>query len=366
MELQKQDIIRLRLYKSGIIEPFKNIEQCLTYLFGIQSQAQQFGEISIFNRVGKLKLKDLKNAYNRHDIIKIWGQRMTVHMYWKDDWKTIHQVYAHRDNFVKRGWADNQDVFEKILAELETSILEKKVSKNEIVTLIEQAASHITNTYRDYSILLQATLDGILFGIPEMPQTKYFAHRSVCIDDDDYILWGSDKEKALEYLLMVYFSNYGPATIADFCHWSGLTKREIQDPFNKIKNRLDLFSHKRKIYYLPQNDIHLKELDKEKNTKFVKLLGKFDPLFVSFSDKSWIVDAEQQKAIWRSAGHVEAILLIGNDVAGTWRYRMNGKNMDFTIFSFRRILKNEQKLIEREASKIAKFLSRTINKIDYH
>lgn len=102
MTISKQQIAHLRMYKSGIITPFNNIEECASNLFGIQSQVQQFGEISLLNRLKELNRNQLNVLYQTHKIIKIWGQRMTVHMFSYKDWKVVHQVYANRSNFVKK------------------------------------------------------------------------------------------------------------------------------------------------------------------------------------------------------------------------------------------------------------------------
>ena len=361
MELQKNDITLLRIQNSGLITPFDNIESCIRNLVGIQSQAQQFGEISILNRVENLKQEDLRQLYDSYDIIKIWGQRMTVHMYSKKDWKVIHQVYAHRNSFIKRGWQENKATLEKLLLEIAQLKTKQKIDKLEIAELIQNIAPHITNEYRDYSIIIQSTLDAILFGIPQMPQTKHFAHRSVCIDEDDFKAWGSNKEQSLHHLLSTYFRFYGPATISDFRHWSGLTQREIQDCFSNLKNELISVSVSGKNYYGYSENLQLSGWENES----IKLLGKFDPLFVSFSDKSWIATPEQQKAIWRPAGHVEAVVLINGKLAGTWRYSIKGKKINFSIHPFLRITSSQKKKIAVEAKKIAQFLEKQLDKIEY-
>ncbi len=40
------------------------------------------------------------------------------------------------------------------------------------------------------------------------------------------------------------------------------------------------------------------------------LLGKFDPLFVSYAKKNWLASEKETSLIWRTAGQIEAVLII--------------------------------------------------------
>lgn len=364
MKIKKQDIRKIRLYKSGLVKPFADIKECAGNLFGIQAQAQQFGEISIFNRVCGVTQEKLQNLYKKHELIKIWGQRMTVHMYNAADWKTVHQVYGSRSNFVIKGWEDKDGWLEKLINKIDKLTAKKPALKKDIASLIEKNVPHIKNEFRDYSVILQATLEGVIFGIPDMPQTKYFAHRNKCIKDKDFSLWKKDIEKSTQKLILNYFKNYGPATLNDFCHWSGLNKSEAKAAFEKIEDKLFCDRIDGGAYYIMKGDKDIESF-KDLKTAEVKLLGKFDPLFVAYCDKSWIADAKQQKAIWRPAGHVEAVVIINGDLAGTWRYEMKGSKLNFNAGLFSSVSKEDKKKISLEAEKLSGFLSKKLGKVTF-
>ncbi len=42
----------------------------------------------------------------------------------------------------------------------------------------------------------------------------------------------------------------------------------------------------------------------------VRLLGRFDPMLLATKDKSWSIDEQHQKRVWRPGVQVEAVLLI--------------------------------------------------------
>lgn len=77
-----------------------------------------------------------------------------------------------------------------------------------------------------------------------------------------------------------YFKYYGPATILDFLHWSGLRRCDIAEEINKfILNNNYIEVEDEKYYYVIKPDI--KEY---RNSKYI-FLGKFDPLLVSYYNK---------------------------------------------------------------------------------
>lgn len=363
MQASLRQIAHLRMLKSGIISPFNSAEECVKRLFGIQSQAQQFGEISLFNRVEDLRRGDLNALYQNHRLIKIWGQRMTVHMFSADDWKIVHQVYADRNNFIKKLWQNNSHRLTAIFSEIDKLTHSGQVDKKCISALIDELASEIETPYRDYAVIIQACLNGLIFGIPNLPQTQYYAHRRACVDDDLYQSWNSDRHLAIDALLIRYFQNYAPATIVDFCHWSGLKKAEIQAAFARVEPQLTQILVDKKPFYLFAEDAA--RLCDDGPVCSVKLLGKFDPLFVSFADKSWIATPPQQKAVWRPAAHIESVLLVAEKLTGTWRYKIRGKNIDFTFYLFGKVSLKNKRLISSEAEKIAGFLSKTVGQLSY-
>ena len=50
----------------------------------------------------------------------------------------------------------------------------------------------------------------------------------------------------------------------------------------------------------------------------MRLLGRWDPMLLALKDKSWLIDNEHKKKVWRPGGNVEATLLIHGRIAGTW------------------------------------------------
>lgn len=74
--LTNSQIAQNRLLNSGLLQSkFPSAEDATRALFGIQSQYQQFGEVSLFNRVNNLTKESLQTTYDDKGLIKIWGAK---------------------------------------------------------------------------------------------------------------------------------------------------------------------------------------------------------------------------------------------------------------------------------------------------
>ena len=64
------------------------------------------------------------------------------------------------------------------------------------------------------------------------------------------------------------------------------------------------------------------------------LLPKFDPLLLAYKDKTWIARLDDQKKIWKKAGHVEGIVVQNWKAIATWKYKIGQTIIDFTVDLF--------------------------------
>ena len=89
----------------------------------------------------------------------------------------------------------------------------------------------------------------------------------------------------------------------------------------------------------------------------MRLLYRFDPLLLATRDKSWLIDAEHYKKVWRPSAHVAAVLLVGGRIAGTWRYDRKAKGLDIAITPFSRLTRRVVAAVEKQAAGVAGFFA---------
>lgn len=353
-EITASEIILLRLAANGLTQPFATPQACVEALVGIQSQFTQWAEVSIMNRTTGTTLPLLGELYRRHALINLWAQRHTLHLYTKEDWHILSDLYEARA--VTSVSADESDyaAFERLVPRLLTHCREHgAITRAEIQALI--ATECPESPWFHYFFIRQCCLRGHIFGYPEKPAIKTFMARHRLHPEP----WQPDAtrtEQALQTLLLRYFRHYGPATLPDFCHW-GLPQTAARRALQAAESQLTRHTHAGRDYFSigapsPCPDATL-------------LLGKFDPLLVAYRHKDWLIPAAFQKRVWRSAGWVEALIIADGRALGTWRHTLKGRALTLQVEPFAPINATRRKRIATQAEKLASFWEKELTAINY-
>lgn len=361
-EIGDKQLVLWRLYNNGLLHPFKTPLECVYALAGVQSQFQQFAEVSIANRCGTaIGMQQLQELYANYEILNLWGQRNTLHMYTQGDWDMLCDVYSTQYPYLRKHQQSNPSGFAALMQKVAQVCEEQgSISKEELKNITLEFDNE--SPYFASGIAALSGLNGQLFGFVEKPSIKRFvSYKKVKPCCWQYSPEAQDK--ARQQLMLRYFKYYGPATLADFCHWSGLPVGAAKTSFNSIQPELVPYVHKEREYYVHSSCVIPTISETPDNAVF--LLGKFDPLFVSYRHKDWIVPKEQEKLIWRTAAWVEAVILIGTRVAGTWRHEVKGKTISFTFFPNGRITVAEKKKILAKAKSLAVFWNKQLQNVTY-
>ena len=347
-----------RISKSGIYTNFKSVSECVYNLIGIQAQYSQFAMLSIYNRTTNCTLSKIGDLGKNFKLIYSWGQRVTLHMYVIEDWKFINNIYGQRVNWIKNN-IDNYEIkLVDILEKIDVLGKSKKyLSKIEIMNVINHYNSKELMKWG--GILVEACLNNLLIGVVLEKNKKLYVHKS-WINNYEY----KNLDNNILILLKRYYQNYGPASINDFKHWSGLNKKDFISDFELLKKDLVSLKVDDEILYMFKEDYKKYSNQNYVNSKIV-MLGKFDPLMVSYSNKEWIVDKDHIKTIWGKGGQIAAVIIINNRVVGLWKYKLIKETMTFYITTFKKLSKTSKKQINIQCKKISKFYNKEIDKVIY-
>ena len=300
--------------------------------------------ISLYNRVKKLDLNYLPKNKN---IIKSWGQRTTLHLYHKKDYNMISSLYADKYNWVKK-YAKHLDIDLNEYLELINDYMKEKniATKNEIENILPE--KNRKDIMQWSGLLIETTYQKLIYGIVNDKDEKIYKANDIEENDFD-----------INNLLERYFKYYGPATISDFLHWSGLRKCDMAKEINNfVSNNHYIDLDNEKYYYAGK----LPNIRQCKNNNYI-VLGKFDPLLVSYNNKKWILDNYDSKVIWKEAGQIEGIIIKSKGIVGTWHYILKNNKIIFNV----KLLDNNinENKIEKELKLVAKFLKQKDFLINY-
>ncbi len=290
MELTIQQIRYLRLYKQGLIEPFEDMADLFAAL-EIQAQNEGDAYFNVNRRLAKpVTVEEIQQA-----AIRVWYVRNTIFLMGDQYYDKAVFVNNVIDNWFRRmriTTAQDETDLQQII-----DICKDKtfVSVDDLVDL-----GCNKSFIRVWS---GAFIEMVRRGVLRSKYKKQLEMNHSPVNTDF----------TLADIMRTYFDVYGPATLRDFKHWLGKTTPEVKVAFDRIKSE-----------YIPVNGNMLmahKDVALLEAAADIPLIitGKFDPICLSYQDKSWLIAKEHNSKVWGKAGIVEAVILVDGAIAATWR-----------------------------------------------
>ncbi|WP_234658983.1 winged helix DNA-binding domain-containing protein [Agromyces marinus] len=174
---------------------------------------------------------------------------------------------------------------------------------------IEQTAG------RTYHLIWWLALDGVLCGGPVDGRVQHFALL------DEWAPSGPDEpvsaEASLAELVTAYVRGHGPASLADFAWWSGLTMRDARTARAAAGARLELFDGGRDT---PERFIAAGTLDAgSARPSGAFALAGFDEYFLGYADRSLVCEPRfAERVVPGRNGVFQPVLVLDGRVVGTW------------------------------------------------
>lgn len=338
-----EELKLIRLYNNGIINKFNDVFSCVEGLHGIQAQYDIYSYISLLNRVNGFNLNDLLKT----NVFKSWGQRVTLHINTKTNMDINRNIYSGEQNWIKKYFNTIKVNIDDVFLDIINGTYDETITKESIQNNIKCTNPDILFLWS--AIIAQASIDGILYEKINLNNKKHFAfYRRNFISDN---ISKENFDSSLNLLIIKYIKTYGPVSVKDFMHWSGLGGKKIVNAFYEVADTTKKINIDGVHYY------YINGLDARIAFPDIILLGKFDPLLLAYSDKSWIIDHEKEKYIWKKAGQVEGVIMLDGDVVGTWKCRKFKDKLFFFVSQIQQISSRKRELIEYNFSKIANSLN---------
>lgn len=311
---KRRNIADIRIYNNGLVDPFDNVYNCVYSLVGIQAQYFNCARISIRNRVD-YGITDF--SFPEKSVIRFWGQRNTLHLFAAEDYNLITDLFVNENNWVKKYAQDLNLNCDRLLDEISLLLQEEKMlsayeikkhfEDREFIKLFDWSGAFILSSYNK-----------ILYSLVSEKNEKKYVKNDIPYSVPD-----------INTLFERYYKYYGPASIDDFFHWTGLRRN------GELSAKMDLFlKEKRYLIYKGRKLFFSDEQSDKINIDYPVVLGKFDPLLVAYKDKSWICDETKKKYIWKKAGQIDGVIISEAGVIATWKVRSDRLSKDVDIFNF--------------------------------
>jgi hypothetical protein len=148
-------------------------------------------------------------------------------------------------------------------------------------------------------------------------------------------------EEVLPGLFRRFLSSYGPATLADAAWFFGLMKERKQKLFALNLEEYARFEHNKSVYYYIGDNANMGDIPE------LTLLTGFDPLIVSYTERSAVLPPEYKSAVIMKSGICLPTIAVNGKVAGLWNIKKDEPTMDFFTEQPKRIKDSARDMIDK-------------------
>ncbi|MFL5447465.1 MAG: winged helix DNA-binding domain-containing protein [Gemmatimonadales bacterium] len=189
-------------------------------------------------------------------------------------------------------------------------------------------------------MMMHAELEGLVCNGPR--RGKQFTYALLAERATSASQW--EREQALAELTRRYFRSHGPATLRDFVWWSGLKTSEARRGLEIIR------AHSREVDGLTYWTLKRSPERISRRRAGVHLLPIYDEYLVAYRD---------HRAVPRPAymlGGFQHALLVGGQVAGTWRTIQGPKGLVVDVRPLRPLAPAERRELAQAVTHYRRFL----------
>ncbi len=354
-----------RLRRSGLVDPFNSAPEAARRLVGIQGQIHTAAGLAVWNRVSGMTLQRFESAlYRRRSLVKLWGQRNTLHVYRTTDWPLFVGALRSKQTWLERALArtgSDDAPYHELLRVMEQQLTEGGTISRKDMREMRIAPDNEWLTWG--GVIMRLVRNGTVCHAEGDGSETHFVHRMHWVPK---LSWNPPAaEVARRELILRYVRAYGPVTVQDLAFWLGVPVPDARSWLNRIESDLiDVDVDGKSMVALRKDRKALSDPAPASPKWPVCLLYRFDPLLLGLKKKDWIVPAEHYKKVWRAGGHIEGTILVRDRVRGTWRYDRGARGITVSCYPFEPLSKGVLRLLRSRAAGVARFFGVPLVQLD--
>lgn len=395
---------RFRMERSGLVAPFATAEEAARALVGIQAQIHPAAGLALQNRTptGKGELNETRfdaALFEERTLVKLWGQRGTLHVYASSDWPILTAARAENLTWWERhppeiadatvATEDSDTPFETADAGAsdgfqgstdrpidEASPAYARVSATVLEALMacesmgrsDLRALGLDLPEEYYSpwggIFHNLVRTGDVCHVRRKGNEGHFAHRQVWLPE---LPWEPPSpDEANVDMGRRYFAAYGPAVRNDFMYWRHPRPAVLDRALRDLLPELATVEVEGETMYLLQRDVEaLLAQPADADAMPVRMLYRFDPMLLGHRYRTWVIDPKHALRVARLAGHIEGVVLDRGMIVATWRYVRKGKGLIITVEPFGKLRKPVQRALSKLSERVARYFGVPLQDLIY-
>ena len=325
---------------------------------GVQAQVMACAEMALWTRLRCLTRAQIHAAlFQDRTLVKTSLMRQTLHLIPSADFHVyIAALKRSRLEAVLRVMSRFRITREEAAGINEIvvrTLRDGPLTQGELRKAIRPRVSRRVRTWMDRvsSVLRTALAEGLVCYGPQQGKKVTYVLVEHWLGKQEKLT----EDEAKRILLRRYLSAYGPATLADFSHWSGISVREAGPVWQFIENEFAQVSFGNKsAFLLRQDERHIGNATPGKPV--VRLLPAFDPFLLGHAQKDHLVESIHYKRVYRNQGWISPVLLSDGLVVGIWSMTRRKGEQILEAELFEKPTKALRGGLEEEAAGLGAFL----------
>ena len=350
------DIANLRLISQQIAgTTFKTPKDMVAWMGAMQAQDYAMAKWAVGIRLANSTEQVIETALNNAEIIRSHLLRPTLHLVSADDiyWMlelSAPQIIASLKSRHKE-LELSETVFTKSNLIIERALSDgKHLIRGELIAELRKAGI-TTDDNRAYHMIVRAELDGIVCSGARRSGVQTYALLAERVPKTKRLT----KEEALASLARKYFSSHGPATLADFVWWSGLSTSDAQRALEMVQSDLVSEAIDSQTYWF-SNIASIPKTDGDR----AYLLPAYDEFIISYRDRSASLISENFKKAVSSNGVFRPVIVVNGQVTGIWKRTIKKDKVIVETEFFKQPHKTRMSLIDKAVVPYGQFLEKKV------
>ncbi|MCK2036117.1 winged helix DNA-binding domain-containing protein [Microbacterium sp. SSW1-49] len=314
--MKSATLLSERLRSHRLTAPARTVTDAAGHLLAVQSQDFIAGRWALAVRTrGEPGLRAVDRAFDHGELVRGWTMRGTLHTVAARDLGWILDVTAGRQRQQAasrhRALGIDDEMVAATVRALTPALRGGGLTRAEIFSLLEDIGIDPSGQ-RGIHLLLTLTIDGLICQGPVMVRDGVTREQRFVLVDE-HIREHARPDDPLAELFVRYITGHGPAGVADFAWWSGLTLGVSREAAAHAAHRVvevetGLFAATTR----PRRSA---------DAPAVHALGAFDEYYISYADRTAVCAPEHLATIGPGKnGMVRPILLARGRVIGCWSH----------------------------------------------
>lgn len=345
----QQILAHRRLHNTKLVVPrFSQASQVVGWLGAVQSQDYAGAKWSLAQRMRSASDAALEDEFARGAVLRTHMLRPTWHFVLPEDIRWMQALTSPRVHALNASIVRREGIHDKALKR-GSEIIAKALSGRRYLTRAELGAELERGGIRATGlglayIVMYSELEAVICSGPR--RGKQFTY--ALLEERAPNAKRLEHEEALATLCTRYFSSHGPATLHDFCWWSGLTLADAKAGVEEAKAALVREELGGRSYWSGGGP------KIKAPTKIAALMSTYDEYVLSYKDRSHLGNRVTLDKIISTDNF--QFILINGQIVGSWRRALKGTTVSISLRAFTRLSTGEKQAIRWGAEDYAGFL----------